>query len=144
MKRKGGNNVKNHRNSTGSRDDVGGNHRIGILRSVSEHGGVAMVGTKEKHALTNQKRTLNFTQEECTTFLKKVKIESQNYRIMCHLFNHGSITQKEAARLYDVWRLPSRIHELREHGAIIKTVSIPTKSKCASSSYARYELEGIR
>ena len=102
-----------------------------------------MVGKRKKHAPTRQEHA-STTTEKYTPVLKKCKPKSQNYRIMQYLIKHESITQKEAAIKLDCWRLPARIFELRERGAIIRTEEIPTISECASSSYARYYLEDVK
>ena len=99
---------------------------------------------RKKRALMKQEHTsLPNYNEKYTPVLKKCKADSQNYQIMQYLIGHESITQKEAAQMFDCWRLPARIFELRKKGAIIRTEDIPTISKCASSSYARYYLEGV-
>lgn len=102
-----------------------------------------MVSKRKKHAPPKQEHASTTTTEKYTPVLKKCKPKSQNYRIMQYLIKHESITQKEAAIKLDCWRLPARIFELRERGAIIRTEEIPTISKCASSSYARYYLEDV-
>ena len=103
-----------------------------------------MVGKRKKHAPTKQEHASTTTTEKYTPVLKKCKADSQNFKIMQYLIGHESITQKEAAQMFDCWRLPARIFELRKKGAIIRTEDIPTISKCASSSYARYYLEDVR
>lgn len=99
---------------------------------------------RKKHALMEQEHaSLPNYNEKYNAVLAKCKQKSQNYRILLHLINHGSITQREAAIQYNCWRLPARIFELRKRGAIIRTEDIPTISECASSSYARYYLEDV-
>lgn len=97
---------------------------------------------KKKHALQEQERTSQqILQEKYTPVLKKCKADSQNYKIMLHLINRYSITQKEAADIYRCYRLSARIHDLRTYGADIETELIPSSIGLSTSSYARYYLK---
>ena len=58
--------------------------------------------------------------------------------ILRHLTRHGSISQSEARQIYNVNRLPSRIHDIRKLGH--KVVSV-MKQDPMGRSYARYMLE---
>ena len=100
-----------------------------------------MVVEKTKCAQQKPERTMKTSQTDYNTLLKKLKSDSQNLKILRHLLKFGSITQRQAAMEFGCWRLPARIHELREYGVPIETILIPTKSECASSSYAKYTLE---
>ena len=60
---------------------------------------------------------------------------SQNQTILAYLKLHP-ITQKKAARLYNVWRLGARIHDLRAQGHHIRTDMIGK----GNTRYARYTL----
>lgn len=79
------------------------------------------------------------TQDEFTTILKKLQGDSQNTKILRHLMDGHSITQREAARLYDIYRLPSRIFDLRTAGANIVTWMEDNES--GRGQHARYFLE---
>lgn len=52
------------------------------------------------------------------TILNKLKPESQLYKILSHIMRLGSITQVEAHELYRVYRLASRINDLKNLGLV--------------------------
>jgi hypothetical protein len=60
---------------------------------------------------------------------------SQNSTILAYLKLHP-ITQRQAANLYDIYRLAPRIHELRAKGHDIRTDWAGT----GQTRYARYRL----
>jgi hypothetical protein len=62
--------------------------------------------------------------------------KSQNQEVLSHLKDRGSLTQMEAARLYQCWRLGARIKDLRNAGWNILTEMIHAGHK----RYARYWL----
>lgn len=67
---------------------------------------------------------------------------SQNEMIIDYIVKHGSITPKDAVNELDIWRLASRITDLKRKGMKIKTTYVPfTKRDGKKSHYARYELE---
>jgi len=62
---------------------------------------------------------------------------TQCEQILRHLRNEGSITQREAAQRYGIYRLAARIYDLRREGHDIKK----TMEEGKDSQYARYYLE---
>jgi hypothetical protein len=59
--------------------------------------------------------------------------KSQSKRILKHLQDGNMLTPRDAAELFDCWRLAARIHELREQGLDIVNVNRP-------GTYAEYML----
>lgn len=69
--------------------------------------------------------------------------KSKTNDVIIHLMKKGTITQMEAAKKYNLYRLSSVIFELRKRGMNIETEMIPFKSKYGThSSYAKYHLAG--
>lgn len=67
---------------------------------------------------------------------------SQAQLIYKHMLEHGSISQYEAANIYDCWRLGARIADLRAKGIVIKTEMIHKTNKYGHKiRYGRYTLE---
>lgn len=67
---------------------------------------------------------------------------TQNDRIMRHLREYGSITQLEAMQEYGIYRLASRISDLRKEGIKIKRHMEKGKNRYDEpTAYARYELD---
>lgn len=67
---------------------------------------------------------------------------TQNDRIMNHLNEHGSITQLEAMTEYGIYRLASRISDLRKEGIKIKRTMVKGKNRYGESTcFAQYRLE---
>jgi len=62
---------------------------------------------------------------------------TQNYLIFEHLLRGRSISQVEAAEVFKIRRLASRIHELREIGLNVKR---QMKADALGQKYARYHL----
>lgn len=62
---------------------------------------------------------------------------SQNARILNHLKQGKTITQAQAAELFDCWRLAPRIHELRGKGYKIETV----EKQSRNARFAQYRLK---
>lgn len=62
--------------------------------------------------------------------------DPQNMLILTHLKNQGPLSQKEAAQLYQCWRLSARIKELRYQGWNIVTEIVQGGGK----RWARYWL----
>ena len=60
---------------------------------------------------------------------------TQNETILGYLKLHP-ITQRQAARLYDIYRLGARIHDLRAQGHDIRTEMVGS----GQTRYARYRL----
>lgn len=68
---------------------------------------------------------------------------NQNELIINYIDRHGSITPKEAVNELDVWRLSSRMNEIKyKYGKKVKTTFIPFKKADGKKSrYAKYEWE---
>lgn len=70
---------------------------------------------------------------------KEVIEPTQHEKIIDYIKAHGSITQREALNL-GIYRLASRICELKQAGAKIKTVKVKVENADGSySNIARYE-----
>lgn len=68
---------------------------------------------------------------------------SQNRKILQHLEEHGSITSRQAMAVYDIYRLASRINDLRNAGYPITTEMVyETKWDGSTVRYAKYHLKG--
>jgi len=66
---------------------------------------------------------------------------TQNDRIMQHLREHGSITQLEAMQEYGIYRLASRISDLRKDGVKIKRDMVKGKNRYGEATcFAEYRL----
>lgn len=69
--------------------------------------------------------------------------KSKTNDVIMHLLKHKTITQMEAAKKYNLYRLSSVIFELRKRGMKIETEMIPFKSKYGThSAFAKYHLVG--
>ena len=67
--------------------------------------------------------------------------KSKTNDVILHLIKYGTITQMEAADLYNLYRLSSVIFELRKRNMVINTELIPFTSKYGTHSrYAKYHL----
>jgi hypothetical protein len=62
---------------------------------------------------------------------------TQCEQILRHLRQEGSITQREAARRYEIYRLAARIYDLRREGHQIEK---ELETSDTGKSYARYYL----
>lgn len=70
---------------------------------------------------------------------EEVKGPTQHEKILDYLKEHGGITQREALKL-GIYRLSSRIFELKQAGHKIKRVKIVVQNKDGTTStVARYE-----
>ena len=66
---------------------------------------------------------------------------TQNDRIMRHLREYGSITQAEAMTEYGIYRLASRISDLRKEGVSIKRDMVKGKNRYGEATcFAEYRL----
>ena len=66
---------------------------------------------------------------------------TQNDRIMNHLKEYGSITQLEAMQEYGIYRLASRISDLRKEGISIKRDMVKGKNRYGEATcFAEYRL----
>lgn len=61
---------------------------------------------------------------------------NQKEQVLNHLRIHGEITPLEALNYYGVFRLASRINELRNDGQLIATIETSNNDK----KYATYKL----
>lgn len=69
--------------------------------------------------------------------------KSKTNDVIMHLVKRGTITQMEAAKKYNLYRLSSVIFVLRQRGMKIETEMIPFKSKYGTHSfYAKYRYLG--
>jgi hypothetical protein len=69
------------------------------------------------------------------------KKPKQADRVLSYMSNYGSITALQAMRDLGVYRLASRIHELREHGFGITSDSVLVQNRYGDKSrIARYTL----
>lgn len=69
--------------------------------------------------------------------------KSKTNDVIMHLLKHGSISQREAVKYYDLYRLSSVIYELRQRGMNIITEKKPFISKYGTKSeFAIYHLIG--
>lgn len=76
--------------------------------------------------------------------LNGMSTDSQNYMILKHLIEQGSISSYESFELYGITRLSARIHDLRHSfGVAVKATSITKKSAMgANVTYAVYTIGG--
>ncbi len=66
---------------------------------------------------------------------------NQCERVLRHMKDHGSITSAEAITEYGVYRLASRISDLKSKGVAIKKETVSGKNRYGeSTSFARYSL----
>ena len=66
---------------------------------------------------------------------------TQTDRIMSHLREHGTITQLEAMQEYGIYRLASRISDLRKGGVQIKRDMVKGKNRYGEDTcFAEYRL----
>lgn len=69
---------------------------------------------------------------------------TQNERIMRHLQDCGSITSAEAMNEYGIYRLASRIHELRVAGNDIRGETVAAKNRYGEPTrFSKYTLGGM-
>lgn len=72
-----------------------------------------------------------------TVILRTLKPSSQLHKILSHVLRLGSITQVEAHELYRVYRLASRINDLKNKGLIFVTTQ---KVDMTGVRYTEYRL----
>jgi hypothetical protein len=65
------------------------------------------------------------------------KPKSQNSLVLLHLIHHGKLTQMEAHELYRVYRLASRINDIRNKGVGIGSRELIDRS---GRRYVEYSL----
>ena len=66
---------------------------------------------------------------------------TQNERIMRHLSDYGGLTSFEAMTEYGIFRLASRVHELRHRGYDIRSETVAAKNRYDEPiHYSRYKL----
>lgn len=69
---------------------------------------------------------------------------TQNERIIRHLSDCGSITSAEAMNEYGIYRLASRVHELRVAGHNIRGETVAAKNRYGESTrFTRYTIGGV-
>jgi hypothetical protein len=64
----------------------------------------------------------------------------QAHTVLTHLRNHGSLTPVEAATVYRIRHLPSKVFELKTAGYQVRTT---LKNDAMGQRYARYTLAPI-
>jgi hypothetical protein len=69
--------------------------------------------------------------------LNAIGTASQNGKILLHLIKRGSITQVEAHELYRVYRLASRMTDLKKYGVIVMKNA---KVDLTGTRYVEYSL----
>jgi hypothetical protein len=69
--------------------------------------------------------------------LNTLGTKSQVGKVLFHLIKRGSITQVEAHELYRVYRLASRIHDLKTIGV---TITTNVKMDMTGTRYVEYSL----
>lgn len=68
---------------------------------------------------------------------------TQSQRILVYMQEHGSITQLEALKDLGVFRLASRISELRKHGHQISSQMVKVENRYGETCRVkRYSLKG--
>ena len=68
--------------------------------------------------------------------------QSQNTRLLAYLKQYGSITQREAIKHLNIYRLSARIYDLKRRGEPITPVEISVNNTgCPVGNYTRYYLE---
>ena len=67
--------------------------------------------------------------------------QSQNTRLLAYLKQNGSITQREAIKHLNIYRLSARIYDLKRRGHSILTTPVSYIESGFTVSYARYYLE---
>lgn len=65
---------------------------------------------------------------------------TQTEKIYDHMKTHGQITQAEATTLYKIYRLASRICDLKKAGIAIDRELVSGKNEFGSFRYAVYKL----
>lgn len=67
---------------------------------------------------------------------------TQTERILEHMKIHGSITQREAMEEYGIYRLASRISDLKKSGVEIQRDMVKSKNRYGEVvCFAQYRLE---
>jgi hypothetical protein len=98
-----------------------------------------MTDTRKKHA--TQEGMTHSTHTDYSVFLAGLQEGTQNYKVLKHLIDKGSITSLEAFFDYKITRLSGRIYELRDMGLDIISEMASTKSNGVITRYAVYRLK---
>jgi hypothetical protein len=72
--------------------------------------------------------------------LKNIDEETQNYTVLKHLLDKGSITSMEAFSEYGITRLSAKVFDLRGLGVDINTRMVTKKKNGKTVSYGVYEV----
>lgn len=101
--------------------------------------------SSKKKSMTAEAEHTRSPREQYTPTLMEMQAKSrkddpQNITVLRHLMEHGSITQREAIREYDIYRLASRIKELRDRNIEIDTVMMENIHN--GGHYAKYLIRG--
>ena len=63
------------------------------------------------------------------TLLKSMNTKSQNYKVLNHMVNKGSITTYQAYNQYGITRLPARIADIEAYGIHVDRKTIWSREK---------------
>lgn len=63
------------------------------------------------------------------TLLKSMNSKSQNYKVLNHMVNKGSITTYQAYNQYGITRLPARIADIEAYGIHVDRKTIWSREK---------------
>jgi hypothetical protein len=69
--------------------------------------------------------------------MHSVNPKSQNGKVLLHLIKYGSLTQVLAHELYRVYRLASRINDLKHLGV---TIAANSKTDSTGTRYVEYSI----
>jgi len=69
---------------------------------------------------------------------------TQTKRVLDYMIEHGSISQQEAIREFNCYRLAAKIFDLRKEGYVIITEKKPFRNEYCNGYYAEYKLAGGR
>lgn len=76
-----------------------------------------------------------------TKILNNLQEGSQNYKILKHLLDHGTITTFDAFNKYRITRLSGRIFDLKELGVNIEANIVYKKTEGETVHYAVYTVK---
>ena len=82
--------------------------------------------------------TMDFVEPSTTHHPNKPLGSKQCQQVLSHLQSGKPITALEALRLYGIFRLASRIHDLKKHGIEVKVRDVSTEN---GKKIAQYYLE---
>lgn len=95
--------------------------------------------TKGKSAPHMETHSNTSHYEQYKPILDVLSSDSQNKKVLLYMIRHGSITQDEAIKVMNCYRLASRIHDLRDLNVNITTLRV--ENLYNSGTHAKYLLE---